>query len=180
MNLPAQRTDVWTLATDNDKLKALASFAGMPAQRSISPEQADIVDASYFKARESVTRYGLAQAVEAILQNKLGHGFFPSPPELRGQCDRAMEWHEREAERIRRREAIERDREPPPRNPSEGEKARVQKLLAGFYASYDKGKQAEDEVERAEVRARYGMTPELVDAIADQPLPSNFKQVGIR
>ena len=171
--LPVKSQDVWTKAKEEHILQALVMLGSLPTRQS---DSADLDRAAYHIALDGVTRYGLSEAVKFILRGSLKHTFFPSPVELRQQCDKAMEWPEREAERIRRREAIERDREPPPRNPSEGEKARVQKLLAGFYASYDKGKQAEDEAERAEIRARYGMTDEALASIKDQPLPANWKQ----
>ena len=67
------------------------------------------------------------------------------------------------------------------REPTAGEKARVQALLDRFYASNRKvSSAADEEAERAEIRAKYGMTPEAVASIKDQPLPSNFKQVGSR
>lgn len=49
--------------------------------------------AAYSVALENVTRYGISQAVRAIIQGSLDHVFFPSPPELRKECDRAMEPH---------------------------------------------------------------------------------------
>ena len=176
MNLPAQRTDVWTPATDGDKLKALALLGALPARQALSP---DVEDASYLIALDGVTKYGLEEAVRFILRGSLKHAFFPNPAELRQECDKAMEWPEREAERIRRREAINADREPETRDPSPDEKARVQALLDRFYASNRKvSSAADEEAERAEIRARYGITPEAVASIKDQPLPSNFKQVG--
>ena len=108
MNLPAQRTDVWTPATDGDKLKALALLGALPARQALSP---DVEDASFLIALDGVTKHGLEEAVKFILRGSLKHAFFPNPAELRQECDKAMEWPEREAERIRRREAIERDRE---------------------------------------------------------------------
>lgn len=46
---------------------------------------------AYLIALEGVTRFGLGEATKAILRGSLGHGFYPSPVELRQQCDRAMD-----------------------------------------------------------------------------------------
>ncbi len=45
---------------------------------------------AYKKALVGVTRYGLETAVDNILRGSLGHGFMPSPPELRLQIDAVM------------------------------------------------------------------------------------------
>jgi hypothetical protein len=62
--------------------------------------------AMYFVALDGVTRYALNEAVKAIIRGALGHTFFPSPVELRKQCDAAMAPHIRQAERVRRHEAL--------------------------------------------------------------------------
>lgn len=46
--------------------------------------------AMYFVALDGVTRYALSEAVKAVMRNKLGHTFFPSPVELRRLCDEAQ------------------------------------------------------------------------------------------
>jgi hypothetical protein len=150
-------------------------LAGLPARET---GDSHIDKAAYYIALEGVTRYGLAEAVKFILRGALGHTFFPSPPELRIQCDKAMEWHDRERERIRRREQMERERIPERGEPTQQAKARVAAAYQQFLASYDGSKQSAEEAERAEIRARYGMTPEVLDAMRDQPVPSNFKRLG--
>ncbi len=151
-------------------MKALALLGALPSRQSLA---ADVEDASYLIALDGVTRFGLAEAVKFILRGALGHAFFPSPPELRIQCDKAMEWPEREAERVRRREQIAREHIPARQELSDGEKARHEALMAKFNAGY--ATKAED-LERAEIRARYGMTDEVLAVMKDQPVPSNFKQ----
>ncbi|KRA00259.1 hypothetical protein ASD64_01410 [Mesorhizobium sp. Root157] len=147
----------------------------MPARKT---ENQQIDKALYYLALDGVTRYGLAEAVKAVSQNKLGHPFFPEPPELRGLCDKAMEWPERQRERVRRQEAIERDRPAPRSAPSQSQRDRVAAIYSRFLAGYTDEKQSAEEAERAEIRARYGMTEEAVASIANQPVPSNFKKLG--
>lgn len=134
----------------------------------------------YYLALDGVTRYGLAEAVKAVAQNKLGHPFFPEPPELRGLCDKAMEWPERQRERQMREERIARERRENSvtvqRTPEAT--ARVKALHAQFHAGYEQDKTSAGETERAEIRARYGITDEAVASIADLPIPSNFKKLG--
>jgi hypothetical protein len=163
MNLPTLAMDVWKLATDEDKLKALASFVAMPAPKSVSPEQAEIADATFDVSLRGVTRYGLERAVEAILQGALNHEFAPNPVELRKQCDKAMEWHARERDRIIRQEKIRREREPdiPPRTADEI--ARHKERMARFYeaSGYEDGRKIAQE--------RVTLDPALVAQIADAP-----------
>lgn len=60
---------------------------------------------AYKKALVGVTKYGLETAVDNILRGSLGHGFMPSPPELRIQIDAVMrpilDARSRDAERRR-------------------------------------------------------------------------------
>lgn len=127
--------------------------------------------AAYYVALEGVTRYGLANAVRSILQGSLSHGFFPSPPELRKQCDKAMEHHERMAEKIRRRERENEEffrlhGNPEPKD--DAGRRRVQELYRQFCSKYETHEEAK---EIADIRARYGMTDEVLAGIKDLPLP---------
>lgn len=63
----------------------------------------------YHVALDGVSRYALNEAVKAIIRGGLGHTFFPSPVEFRQQCEKAMEPHIRQADRIRRREQQAKD-----------------------------------------------------------------------
>lgn len=133
--LPAPHQNVWEPATEMAKTAALASLAALPS-RQMSSETLD--RASYFVALEGVTRVGLAEAVKAILRGALGHAFFPSPPELRIQCDRAMEVYEDQRTREARRERLEREasehRPVGPKTPAQIERAK--RLLANFHDGY--------------------------------------------
>ncbi|MGN6534280.1 MAG: hypothetical protein ACTHKQ_00945 [Mesorhizobium sp.] len=158
-------------------IKALISLGALPARESVNQQ---IEKASYYIALEGVTRYGLSEAVRAILKGALSHAFFPSPPELRMQCDKAMEWHERYREKQLREERYLRERREnnvvTTRTPEAI--AHQQETYRRFLAGYEDRQKAADEAERAEIRARYGMTDEVVASIADQPIPSNFKKLA--
>ena len=133
-NLPTPQTDVWTPATEMDRTGALAALSTLPARASSRLDRV-----AYHVALEGVTRWGLTEAVKAILRGALGHAFFPSPPELRVQCDKAMWWHEREAEKIRRRERENADwarQRGDWRPPTEAEKARARETYARFCAGH--------------------------------------------
>lgn len=99
--LPSKAPDLKTKATEAQVLQALASLAGLPSR-----QQADLELARdmYFVALEGVTRYALGEAVKAIIRGALGHTFFPSPVELRQQCDKAIAPHLEAERRIRQRE----------------------------------------------------------------------------
>lgn len=124
----------------------------------------------YFIALRGTTQYGLFKAVEAILQNALGHAFFPSPPEFRGQCDKAMEWHRQERERIARREQIERERrEHAPRGePYPQAKERVSAAYAEFCKSYEKATSEDTRI----------LDPELVAQVPDNPKSQARTRMG--
>jgi hypothetical protein len=178
MNLPTNQIDVWAKATDQDKLKALASLNSLPSRHT---DTVEISEAGYFVALDGVTRYGLSEAVRAVLKGSLGHAFFPSPPELRMQCDKAMEWPERHRERQLREERYHRERRENnaivQRSPEAI--ARQQAVYRQFLAGCDDGgQQAAEDADRAEIRARYGLTDEAVASIPDQPVPSNFKKLA--
>lgn len=168
-NLPATTTDVWTPANDGDKMSALAALACLPSRATSS---AELDRAGYYLALDGVTRYGLSIAVRAIIQGALNHAFFPSPPELRLQCNKAMEAHERMAENIRRRERENADfnrlhGNPPER--TEASKARVAALHEAYRQQVDGEEAARAEAERqADVRARYGMTDEALAGVKDR------------
>lgn len=136
--------------------------------------------AAYYVALDGVTRYGLSEAVMAIIRGALGHAFFPSPPELRIECDKAMEWPERQAERARRQERYMQERRENNVITQRSPEAitRQQEAYRKFCEGHDAGKIAAGEAERAEIRARYGMTAELIEQIPDQPVPSNFKRLA--
>ena len=68
-------------------LAALASLAALPSRQA---DDAELDRRMYHVALEGVTRYALNEAVKAILRGALGHTFFPSPVELRQQCDAAQ------------------------------------------------------------------------------------------
>lgn len=96
--LPATSPDMKTKATETQVLQALTSLAGLPSRQA---DDAEMDRRMYFVALEGVSRYALGEAVKSIIRGALGHTFFPSPVELRQQCDKAMEPHVRHAQRVR-------------------------------------------------------------------------------
>lgn len=122
----------------------------------------------YFLALHGTTQHGLFEAVTAILRNALGHAFFPSPPELRGQCDKAMEYHEQMRERIARQEQIKRDREPEPPPLTADQRARHEELMRSFHAGYEKVA-AEDTLV---------LDPALVALVPDNPKSKARQRMG--
>lgn len=169
MNFPTRVTDVWTPATDGEKLKALAAFANLPSRESSSVERDE---GTFFIALDGVSRFALFEAVKAVLQNKLGHPFFPSPPELRGLCDEAMKPHERMRERIQRNAQAYRERPPEhvPLTPAERE--RQAERMQHFYRSIGAGPEAAEGQFLAEMEAKYG-----ADALAS--VPDNPKRLDV-
>lgn len=173
--LPATNSQAWTLATDEDKEVSLALLSSLPRKQELS---AAVEDASYSIAMQGMTRWGLERATENMLQNSLGHPFFPSPAELRAQYDAAMAplLEQRKAES--RQAEIERQRQenklPGRRSPEE--LARHAALMERFNSSFTTEKDRKLDAERAEIRARHGMTEEVLAKIKDAPKAG--KQIG--
>jgi hypothetical protein len=136
------------------------TLSGLPSRETTAGE---IDNAAFMMALEGVTRHGLSEAVRFILRGALGHAFLPSPPELRIQCDKAMEHHKQMRERIARQERIASEREPdiPPRTADEI--ARQKERMARFYeaSGYEDGRKIAQE--------RVTLDPALVAQIADAP-----------
>jgi len=84
-----------------DALRVLAN--ALPGRQ---PVDMQLMLGAFEVALEGVSRWGLAQATREILQGSLGHGFLPSPPELRREVNRVMSPHvaarRREAEAAHR------------------------------------------------------------------------------
>lgn len=165
--IPAIHQDVWKLASETEKIQALVTLSGLPSRETTAGE---LDNAAFMMALEGVTRHGLSEAVKFILRGSLGHAFLPSPPELRIECDKAMEWHARERERVARREQMERERRQfgPVPDPSPEAKARVAALYANFCKSYEK----------ASVEDTLVLDPELVALVPDNPKSMARQRAG--
>jgi hypothetical protein len=151
-------------------LQALASLAGLPSRQA---DDAELDRKMYHYALQGVSRYALNEAVKAIIRGALGHTFFPSPVELRMQCEKAMEPHIRQAERIRIREE------------QETENARFNKVLAQrtpeamarvseVYRQYC---EAYNATKAKEESPAFTLDPELVALVPDAS--STFKRAKV-
>lgn len=129
----------------------------------------------YFVALEGVTRHALSEAVKAVMRNKLGHTFFPSPVELRRLCDEAQAPHNRMAERIRQREQQSREnaefnRVMAQRTPAAKERAKA--VYDAYCRDYEAGKVKQ----QSEERIGPPLDPELLAKVPDAR--SSFEHVG--
>lgn len=166
--LPTIQQDVWSKSTADDWRAALALLDRLPSRATSSAEFDQQV---YFIALDGTTRHGLSEAVKFILRGALGHAFFPSPPELRMQCDKAMEWHHREAERIRRQSDFQQFRKQQDewRPATEAEKARSARVYAEFCQGYEK----------AAAKDTFKLDPDLVAQIPDNPKAIIHQRKGV-
>ncbi len=151
-------------------IQALASLASLPSRQA---DDAEMDQQMYFVALDGVSRYALSEAVKSIIRGSLGHTFFPSPVEFRQQCEKAMDPHIRQAERIRVREQQEREnaefnRVLAGRTPEAI--ARQQAAYARFCQQYEASKPATDE-------PRIILDPELVAKVPDAP--TSFKRAKV-
>jgi hypothetical protein len=143
------------------------TLSGLPSRATTAGE---LDNAAFMMALDGVTRHGLSEAVKFILRGALGHAFLPSPPELRLQCDKSMEFHEMERKRIARREQMERERREhiPTGEPTPEARARVAATYAKFCAGYDKAA-AEDTLK---------LDPELVAQVPNNPKSPVHQRMG--
>lgn len=125
----------------------------------------------YQIALEGVSRYALNEAVKAIIRGALGHTFFPTPVEIRQECNRAIEPIARAAERQRMnedqaRERVEFEKRIQARSPEE--LARVRAVYENFCKQHEASKPAK--VEEAAVV----LDPDLLAQVPDAP--STFRR----
>lgn len=163
--LPAPRPDLSIQATETQVLQALASLAVLPSRQA---EDAELDQDMYRLALRGVSRHGLSQAVSAIMRGALGHTFFPSPVELRQQCELAEAPIRRQAEREAQRRQWA--RENAQFNQSRAHRtpeaiARQQAAYKAFCDGYAKDPIAQE---------RVYLDPELLAKVPDAP--SNFKK----
>ncbi len=82
-------SDTASKSSRSEITQALSLLRSLP-RRATDTGQGKLNLEAYFIALEGVTRWGLSEAIKAILKGALGHGFMPSPPELRRQYEVAM------------------------------------------------------------------------------------------
>ena len=133
---------------------ALSLLGSLPSRQS----DAEIDAKGYDIALYGVTAYALRTATEVILRGALDHVFFPSPVELKRECDKAQApinrmrenaEHKRRAAEDRRREAeIERQRTPEART-------KVQELTEQFHRSVEANAEPPVEFDWGPVHKRF-------------------------
>lgn len=126
---------------------------------------------AYYVALEGVTRYGLAEAVRSILRGALGHAFFPSPPELRIQCDKAMGHHHDSLARAHHASKLRSQIVPERILPTPEEKARVSKIYEEFCKRHEERKNGPVEPLK--------LDPELVAQLPDNPSALVRQRMGV-
>ncbi|PZO78459.1 MAG: hypothetical protein DI629_12235 [Mesorhizobium amorphae] len=162
--VPMEQPDVWSRATDQNILQALALLAGLPSRHTDEPE---LEQEAYFIALEGVTKWGLGEAVKATLRRKLGHAFLPSPPELRGLCDEAMRPHYAALERRRLERSLMEERAADRPALTEAQKARQVERMRQFHAHFAQQDVANDQAEFEARCLANGMTPEALVKVPD-------------
>lgn len=160
-----------------DILAALAAMSSLPSRRK---DNAEMDKAGYFVGLEGVSRLSLTTAVRRILRGVLGHGFFPSPPELRLKCDEVARETARELAKIEQRRAQE--AEDAALRAARAEKtpearARVTALYERFRANHTSSTEEAEMKERTEIRNRYGLTDEALASLPDRKDTGTFSKL---
>lgn len=117
---------------------------------------------SYLIALDGVKACDLAAAVYAILQDALGHAFYPAPPELRRQCNIALDVRATQLSKAARRQREVQQRLPDVERTPE-QRARIAALHRAFHDSLRPISEA-DEIEA--IRQKYD--PVALAAIPDR------------
>lgn len=166
-------------------------LSGLPARGATDP---NLTKAVYLKALEGVTRHSLEVATDKIIKGHSGleHGFMPSPPELRRECERVMkpindsELYVREVERGRK-EAYRLKQQNTKVDHKKGRKIIAEHVDHGTWVSSGKRDYPVGSVWCAKTGAVYSPLPTVVPSAAsnarfadipDQPIKDTFKQVG--
>lgn len=68
-------------------LQCLTLLSSLPSRASDNDR---VNVAGYYMALDGVSKFSLETATKQIMQGSLGHGFMPSPPELRIECNQVM------------------------------------------------------------------------------------------
>lgn len=149
-------------------IAVLARLSSLPSRQVAEGTEDDAKDAMY-RALKGVTRYALNDAMNAVLRNKLGHTFFPTPVELRRLCDEAQRPHQEYERRVRLteeqlRERREYDRIQAMKTPES--RARVRAMMQDLATLIGTHKTA---------TGKPLLDPELVAQIPDAP--STFKKL---
>lgn len=150
-------------------MQALTSLAVLPSRQA---EDADLDRAMYNVALEGVSRYGLSQAVTAIIRGALGHTFFPSPVELRQQCELAEAPIRRQAEREAQRREWARENA----TFEQTRALRTPEAVALQQAAYRKFCEGYAD-SKAIAQERVYLDPELLAKVPDAP--STFKKSSV-
>lgn len=153
--------DPMRVVTEQDVLGAVVSLGSLPRRASDTAE----LDLMAFRiALEGVKAADLSAAVRAVLQGALGHAFFPAPPELRLQCNAAMDVRASEAARdLKRKRDVEERAALRRIEHSPEQRARVAAMHRAFHDSLRPMSEA-DEVNV--IRQRYD--PTLLATIPDR------------
>ncbi|QND58226.1 hypothetical protein [Mesorhizobium huakuii] len=140
-------TEVVRTATERDVLVALAALNPLPRRASINPELEFAAFRTGLEGKQLgiiVVAYAdLMAAVRAIVQGALGHGYHPSPAELRMHCDAKRVERLEVGAAERRRKAIAEEAAafaPLPIERSEESKARVKAAHEEFLRSHAEAK----------------------------------------
>lgn len=152
-------------------MQALASLAGLPSRQA---DDADLDRRMYQIALDGVSRYALNEAVKAIIRGGLGHTFFPSPVELRMQCDKAMAPHIEAQRQYRRMEAQRRENQEIAASHARKTPqamARAKAVYDQFCASYEAAKNGSSE-------PSVTLDPELLARVPDAPSPFSKARVA--
>ncbi|BCG85340.1 hypothetical protein MesoLj113c_14500 [Mesorhizobium sp. 113-3-9] len=158
-------------ATRQDVAGALVTLSCLPKRQSVD---AVVEFEAYCVALEGIASATLAGAVKAILRNALGHAFFPSPPELRGQCDRIRSAQLDEmANKQRKRRMAEEQAQFAPVVHTKEQMARVARAHKAFLDSLRPMNEA-DEIEA--IRAKYD--PKDLERIPDRPTGAGMGPPG--
>lgn len=166
-------------------------LSGLPARGATDP---NLTKAVYLKALEGVTRHSLEVAADKIIMGHSGleHGFMPSPPELRRECERVMkpitdsELYVREVERGRK-EAFRLKKQNTKTDHKKGRTILAKNIDHGTWVSSGKRDYPVGSLWCAKTGAVYSPKPTVVPQAAardrfadipDQPITNTFKQVG--
>ena len=164
------------LATQDDLLRAIIALECLPKR----PSENVTVELRVYQIalegdvpRVVVAAVDLAVAIRRIIQGVLGHGFHPSPSELRMVCDKVRDERCQDLDRQSRQRRIKEEAASlNSARPTPEQKRRLAAIYEKFCREWD-DKDGDKAAELEAIRAKYD--PKVLAALPDRPIAETWK-----
>jgi hypothetical protein len=157
-------------------LDTLPAPRGVKFDKAFAGYVAALVGFDAAHIHEAINRYFAGEYPE------LSAKYYPRAPELASIVRKVRAAHSAEADRVRRAEALAADRAAMAeadqlRKKTPEQLARATEIYRRFLAGLPSPQVGMTAKERSDIRARYGMTDEVLAGVRERPLPKGMKRI---